>query len=188
MTHPTVAARKAAKKARLAGSRRRRAVSAGSDAALPPAAEDNWDQRLGFLMHDVSRLRRNVFNEFMKPLGVTRSQWWVLAHLSRNDGMTQSDLAQVLDLGKAALGGLVDRLEAAGLIERRSDDSDRRVKRVYIVAAGTQLVGEMRSASNAMSERILLGLAHEDRLALAELLSHVKRNLLSLRGESNPAD
>ena len=70
----------------------------------------------GFLMHDVSRLRRSVFDEFMKPMAMTRSQWWILAHLSRHDGMIQSDLANVLDIGKAALGGLIDRLEASRFI------------------------------------------------------------------------
>ena len=89
--------------------------------AMPKEAvgsDENWDQRLGFLMHDVSRLRRTVFDDFMKPLNITRSQWWVLAYLSRHDGMIQSDLASVLELGKAALGSLIDRLEASGLVRR----------------------------------------------------------------------
>src|SRR5664279_2238688 len=77
-----------------------------------PVDTENWDARLGFLMHDVSRLRRNVFDDFMKPMEMTRSQWWILAYLSRQDGMIQSDLANVLDIGKAALGGLIDRLES----------------------------------------------------------------------------
>ena len=77
-----------------------------------PADTENWDGMLGFLMHDVSRLRRSVFDEFMKPMAMTRSQWWILAHLSRHDGMTQSDLANVLDIGKAALGGLIDRFHS----------------------------------------------------------------------------
>ena len=93
----------------------------GLRAGRAGAAEDahdrgeNWDQRLGFLMHDVSRLRRRVFDGVMRPSGLTRSQWWILAHVSRRDGMSQSDLAAALDLGKAALGGLVDRLESAGV-------------------------------------------------------------------------
>ena len=86
--------------------------------------DENWDQRLGFLMHDVSRLRRNVFDEFMRPLKVTRSQWWVLAYLSRLDGMIQSDLAALLELGKAPLGHLLGRLEANGLIRRGADATD----------------------------------------------------------------
>lgn len=143
--------------------------------------EENWDRRLGFLMHDVSRLRRIVFDEFMKPLGATRSQWWVLAYLSRHDGMIQSDLANVLDLGKAALGGLVDRLESAGFIERRPDSTDRRVKRVYLSTKGSQVVQEMRIRSHEMSERVLDGLSREQRQALADMLTLVKKNLIDIK-------
>jgi DNA-binding MarR family transcriptional regulator len=146
--------------------------------------DNNWDQRVGFLMHDVSRLRRIVFDNMMKPLGVTRSQWWVLAHLSRHDGMIQSDLAALLDLGKAALGGLIDRLEASEFIERRPDISDRRVKRVHLTRKGNQMVKEMRELSHDMSEQILNGFDQEERLQLADLLMRVKENLLLIKRES----
>lgn len=142
---------------------------------------ENWDGRLGFLMHDVSRLRRSVFDEFMKPMAMTRSQWWILAHLSRHDGMIQSDLANVLDIGKAALGGLIDRLEVSKFIERRSDDNDRRVKRIYLTSKGTQIIAEMRLQSHDMSERILDGLDNAARHALVDMLSLVKRNLLTIK-------
>ncbi|WP_213956843.1 MarR family transcriptional regulator [Variovorax sp. dw_954] len=148
--------------------------------------QDNWDQRLGFLMHDVSRLRRSVFNEFMKPLGVTRSQWWVLAHLSRHDGMIQTDLANVLELGKAPLGGLLDRLELSGLVERRSDPADRRAKRIFLSARGLELIAHMSRQSHAMSERMLEGLGPAARVALADLLMKVKRNLVALKAEESP--
>jgi DNA-binding MarR family transcriptional regulator len=144
---------------------------------------DNWDQRLGFLMHDVSRLRRSVFNGYVKPLGVTRSQWWVLAHLSRHDGMIQRDLAGVLELGKAPLGGLIDRLEASGFVERRSDPIDRRAKRVYLSAKGLQIIREMSRQSHAMSERMLEGLSPDARVALADLLMKVKLNLQAMKAE-----
>ena len=145
--------------------------------------KDNWDSRLGFLMHDVSRLRRAVFDDFMRPLGLTRSQWWVLAYLSRQDGMIQSDVANVLELGKAALGGLIDRLESSGFIERRSDDSDRRVKRVFLSAKGNRVVKDMLIQSHQMSERILDGLSNEDRHALHQMMLQVKANLLSIKRE-----
>ncbi|CAM2169673.1 MarR family transcriptional regulator, transcriptional regulator for hemolysin [Paraburkholderia sacchari] len=163
-------------------------VPRASRAALRATDFDNWDQRLGFLMHDVSRLRRNVFDEFMKPVGATRSQWWVLAHLSRHDGMIQSDLANVLELGKAALGGLLDRLENSGLIERRSDEIDRRAKRVYLLPKGNQHVTEMRLKSHEMSERMLQGLDLEARQALADMLMLVKRNLVAIKKEKGLAD
>lgn len=181
MTAPT---RKKPARARAATS----AAAPRRTAAKPRAASENWDQRLGFLMHDVSRLRRTVFDGFMKPLGVTRSQWWVLAHLSRHDGMIQSDLANVLELGKAALGGLIDRLEAAGLVARRADEIDRRAKRVYLSARGVQLIAQMRGKSDEMSERMLQGLDIPSRRALADMLLQVKRNLSTIRDEAGLAD
>ena len=150
--------------------------------------ENNWDQRLGFLMHDVSRLRRIVFDNFMKPLGVTRSQWWVLAYLSRHDGMIQSDLANVLELGKAALGGLIDRLEVIEVIQRRPDTSDRRVKRIFLTTKGNQTVKEMRERSHDMSEQILVGLTEDQRLALADMLTLVKQNLKTIKRENGIED
>lgn len=146
--------------------------------------ENNWDQRLGFLMHDVSRLRRLAFDHFMKPMGVTRSQWWVLAYLSRHDGMTQTDLAGVLELGKAALGGLVDRLEASEFLERRSDATDRRVKRIHLTHKGAQMIKTMRQLSHEMSERILDGLSFDERHELSDMLTLVKRNLVAIKREA----
>jgi MarR family transcriptional regulator for hemolysin len=146
--------------------------------------QDNWDARLGFLMHDVSRLRRIVFDEFVRPIGLTRSQWWILAQVSRHDGMNQSDLANRLDVGKAALGRLVDRLEASEFIERRADESDRRVKRVFLTRRGAETIETMRGLSHEMSERMLKGLDGRARHALVELLTRVKANLLEMKGES----
>lgn len=175
-----------ASKAKIQATKATKAVKAVKP-RTKPADSENWDGRLGFLMHDVSRLRRSVFDEFMKPMAMTRSQWWILAHLSRHDGMIQSDLANVLDIGKAALGGLIDRLEASKFIERRADESDRRVKRIYLTSKGTQIITEMRSLSHDMSERILEGLNNESRNALVDMLSLIKRNLLTIKGDSPAA-
>ncbi|WP_221886068.1 MarR family winged helix-turn-helix transcriptional regulator [Marinobacter sp. NP-6] len=160
-------------------------IKPGKKTAGNSKAKDhpNWEYHLGFLMHDVSRLRRTVFDNFMRPLGVTRSQWWVLAYLSRHDGMVQSDLANLLELGKAALGGLVDRLEASELIVRRPDVEDRRVKRVFLTSKGKQVVKEMAAMSHDMSERVLDGIDHEQRVQLCELLEAVKRNLVLIKSQ-----
>ena len=145
---------------------------------------ENWDQRLGFLMHDVSRLRRTVFDDLVRPMGVTRSQWWVLAHVARHDGMIQSELANVLELGKAALGGLIDRLEAAELVHRGADEHDRRVKRVFLSPKGAQLVKEMETPSHQLSEHGLEGLDPQARRNLVDLMTRVKNNLQTMRGST----
>src|SRR5207244_4739861 len=88
----------------------------------------DWDLRLGYLIHDVSRLRRMMFDRALAPLGITRSQWWVLAFISRKDGLPQTQLANELDVGKVGVGALIDRLESSGFVIRQADPVDRRVK------------------------------------------------------------
>ena len=143
-------------------------------------SDEDWAIRLGFYIHDTSRLRRIIYNAALKPAGVTRSQAWVLAYLSRKDGMAQSDLAGQLDLGKVALGGLVDRLEAAELVERRADARDRRVKRIFLTAAGRKVVNKMRSISGPTNSEILAGIPPEDVRATARTLRAIKDNLLKM--------
>src|SRR5688572_33475394 len=97
-------------------------------------AKDELSSRIGVLIHDVSRLRRTVVDHTLGPMGVTRSQWWVLTNLSRNTGksMTQTELARTMDVGKVKLGGIIDRLAARGLDKRQPDPSDRSAKRASI--------------------------------------------------------
>lgn len=137
----------------------------------------DWELRLGFLIHDVSRLRRSAFDRCLKPLNVTRSQWWVLAYLSREDGMTQSQLAEELDIGKVAVGGLIDRLEKSGLVRRDADAGDRRVNRVFLEPKSKQLIARMRKISHRMNEQILVGLTDEQLEASAVTLDGMKANL-----------
>lgn len=144
----------------------------------------DWELRLGFLIHDVSRLRRSAFDRCLKPLNVTRSQWWVLAYLSREDGMTQSKLAEELDLGKVAVGGLIDRLEKSGLVRREADAADRRVNRVFLEPKSKQLIAKMRKVSHRMNEKILEGLVDARLESTAVTLDTMKRNLLDyLQGD-----
>jgi len=145
--------------------------------ATDPHTTD-WELRLGFLIHDVSRLRRSAFDRCLKPLNVTRSQWWVLAYLSREDGMTQTLLAEELDLGKVAIGGLIDRLEKAGLVRREADANDRRVNRIFLEPKSKQLIARMRKVSHRMNEQILSGLPDEKLEHTAKTLNAIKHNLL----------
>ena len=138
----------------------------------------DWEIKLGFLIHDVSRLRRVLFDRKLKPLGATRSQWWVLAFLSRDDGMTQTKLAEELDMGKVGLGGLIDRLEAAGLVERRAEPGDRRAKRVFMTREGRRFVARTREVDQEMNAAILHGISAADLEATVRTLEAMKQHLL----------
>jgi DNA-binding MarR family transcriptional regulator len=140
----------------------------------------NSGLRFGFLIHDVSRLRRIVVDRALKPLGITRSQWWVLAFLSRHDGMTQTSLADELDLTKVAIGGLLDRMEVGGFVERRSDPKDGRARRVFLTGGGEELVNTIRENVEAVEVGILAKIPEKDLDQAAETLVALKATLLEL--------
>lgn len=158
-------------------------AAAGDHDAEPPASTDVAREgiRLGFLLHDVSRLRRSAYDQLMKPLAVTRSQWWVLAHLSRHDGMTQTQLADVLDIGKASLGDVLEDLERGGWIERRCDPSDKRAKRVYLAKPARGLIARMSILEDAFNAQILKDLSTSERAALLRSLSKIKHAIARFR-------
>src|SRR5277367_4054406 len=138
--------------------------------------------RIGFLIHDVSRLRRTAFDQRMKPMGITRSQWWVLSGVSRHgdSGITQTELANVLDLGKVALGGLIDRLESRSFVKRMADPQDRRVNRVHLTHKGHTVLDKMAHVGVEMNSRIMKGIVMERQHLLADLLGIMKKNLIAM--------
>jgi MarR family transcriptional regulator, transcriptional regulator for hemolysin len=141
-------------------------------------AAPDWELRLGYLIHDVSRLRRTLFDKWLSPQGITRSQWWVLAFLSRNDGMPQTELALELDVGKVALGALIDRLEDGGFVKRKLDPSDRRVKRVVLTKQSMALIETVRETNAEFNQRILTGIPLDRIEATIETLRTMKHNLI----------
>jgi len=146
------------------------------------------DRDLGFLLNDVARLMRRAFDRRVRQLGLTRAQWFVLAHLYRTDGQTQTDLAEELDMERAPLGKLLDRLEDGGWIERRPDPNDRRANRVFKTAKIDPLIEEMRKEAEGLYDVALKGLDDAARQRFVELLTQVKGNLLSAIAEADLSD
>jgi len=145
-------------------------------------AKEDHPFRIGFLIHDVSRLRRTVVDKALRPMGVTRSQWWVLANLSRHngDGMMQTELAKVMDVGKVTLGGLIDRLETTGLLKRLADPSDRRAKRVVMTPRGTKLLADIQGIAAQVNAQIMNGISRSDISRTETVLYKMKQQLISM--------
>jgi MarR family transcriptional regulator, transcriptional regulator for hemolysin len=147
----------------------------------------DWDLRLGYLIHDVSRLRRMMFDRALAPLGITRSQWWVLAFISRKDGLPQTQLASELDVGKVALGALIDRLESAGFVNRRADPTDRRIKRVFLTKKAGRFLERVRGETDAFNARILSSIDRADLERTSNTLRAMKHNLLAMSEGGGPS-
>lgn len=147
-------------------------------------------ERLGYLLHDVSRLRKTFVDKWLKPLGITRSQWWVLANLARHGGesMKQTDLANRLTVGKVALGGLLDRLEESGYIARRVDPEDRRAKRIRLTRAGLAMLSTIDERIRWLNREMLHGVTFDEIVATEDILHRLKEHLVTVAGRSPDSD
>ena len=132
---------------------------------------------LGFMISDVSRLMRRRFDERARLIGVTRAQWRTLTMLSRNEGINQGGLADLLEVEPITLGRRIDRLEEAELVERRRDPADRRAWLIYLTPKALPLLGQLRALADGMIENALFGLDEAQRTQLMDSLGTIRSNL-----------
>ena len=137
---------------------------------------------LGFVLHDVARLLRKRFEQRVRGLGFTRSQWQVLVHLAQHEGINQVGLAEILEIEPITLLRILDRLEAAGLVERRTHAADRRVRLLYLTPEARPALETMRELGELTRAEALAGVAGEERERLLETLCTMKTNLIRACG------
>ena len=106
---------------------------------------------------ETSRLLRNYIDHRAKARGTTRAQWIVLFRLREQEGLSQVDLADVLELQPISLVRLLDRLVEQGLVERRADPRDRRANRLFLTVAGRKLADDLDSLRDAIATDVLQG-------------------------------
>ena len=104
---------------------------------------------------ESSRLLRNYIDNRAKGRGTTRAQWIVLFRLRQQEGLSQVDLADVLELQPISLVRLLDRLVEHGLLERRPDPRDRRANRLFLTKRGRQLVDDLDSLRDSIATDVL---------------------------------
>ncbi|MEZ5661120.1 MAG: MarR family transcriptional regulator [Burkholderiaceae bacterium] len=139
--------------------------------------EEPPDRNFGLILHDVARLLRTNFDRRVRDLGLTRSQWWVLTHLYHQDGLTQTELSELMEIERPSLGRLLDRLEAKNWIRRDNDPNDRRVNRVYLTLDVKPMVRQMRQHASAVRQQALAGLGDDRREQFIDTLVQIKQNL-----------
>jgi MarR family transcriptional regulator, transcriptional regulator for hemolysin len=140
----------------------------------------NPDEHIGFMISDVARLMRTVFDRRVRRLGLTRAQWLALTRLHRRPGASQSELADMMEVEKATVGRLIDRLEAKGWVERRAQAGDRRVNRVYLTAEAERLHLRIWRIAEATVQDALGQLSRREAAQLFKLLGRVKTRLVEM--------
>src|SRR5881227_457978 len=104
---------------------------------------------------ETSRLLRNYIDQRAKSRGTTRAQWIVLFRLRQQEGLSQVDLADVLELQPISRVRLLDRLVEHRLLERRHDPRDRLANRLFLTPGGRQLVDDLDSLRDSIATDVL---------------------------------
>ncbi len=137
-----------------------------------------FDRDLFLLLHDVARLIRVEADKRARVMGMTRAQWGLLLRLARNPGLSQKEVADLLEVEPISVARLVDRLEAAGLVERRADEQDRRIWRLHLLPRATAKLAEISRQRECLAEFIAGGIPKSTRETIIDGLQHMKTNLL----------
>ena len=134
----------------------------------------------GYAVADLTRLFRRVFDRRSAQLGLTRAQWRALSRIERAQGTTQAELAEDLDLEPIAVGRVIDRLEAAGFIERRSDPGDRRCWRLFLAPKSAEVMADMKQIAAQLRAEVLAGVDPAAYETTMRVLAQVKDTLNQL--------
>lgn len=131
---------------------------------------------IGLRLTVLARLLRNNFDRQVSEFNVTRSQWAMIAVVSRKPGATQRTIAEALEMSEASAGRLIDRLCAEGLLERRDRDDDRRARAVYLTDAAMPLLDKLATIARESEERMFKGFSEDELAHLDDYLERIYQN------------
>jgi MarR family transcriptional regulator for hemolysin len=140
------------------------------------------DEYIGYVLSDVARLIRTVFDRRVRDIGLTRAQWLVLTRLYRRPGASQTELADMLEIDRASAGRMIDRMQKNGWVERRADSDDRRINRLYLTADARRAHKDMWAVAEATVDDALAPLSTAEREQFTRLAARVKGQLQSMAG------
>jgi len=138
-----------------------------------------FEENIGLLIHDVGRLLRVLYDRQMASIGLTRSQWLLLTYLYFKDGINQTELASLMDMEKAPLSRLLDRMEIKGWIIRKNETKDRRIKNIYLSESVKPFVSSLREKAAKYRKDSLSILSDKELNKLRDLLQVLKKDLTS---------
>ena len=135
------------------------------------------DMNFLFTLGEVQRMMRAYADRQAARYGITRAQWAVLAKVERTEGLKQSELAEQMEMQPITLTRLIDKLCDNGWIERRGDQNDRRVNRLYLRKAARPLLGKLAGLRSELTATALDGINAADAHRLLDQLDLIKENV-----------
>ena len=141
----------------------------------------------GYLLHDVTLLFRKHFDRRAVKYGLTRAQWRATRMLYHREGMRQNELAEALDMEPIAVGRVIDRLQAAGFVERRADPRDRRAWRLYVTPQANEVVDDMERLGRELRRESTVGIEYDELKRALDVIERIKANLQAMDATGAPA-
>lgn len=135
------------------------------------------EEDLLLLLHDVARLTRIETDRRARQHGMTRAQWVMLLKLARHPGLSQKDLAEILEVEPMSVARLTDRLESRGLVERRADPGDRRIWRLHLRPDAENILGVVTAERAAIADLVTRGLSASTLKTMLDGLARIKATL-----------
>jgi MarR family transcriptional regulator for hemolysin len=142
------------------------------------SAVHNFERDLMFLLHDVARLIRVDADKRARAHGMTRAQWGILIWLERQPGLSQKELAEILEVEPITVARLIDRLETRGMVERRPDPKDRRIWRLHVCPPAFPVLREIDRQRGQMRALVTDGLDEATIDSMTEALITMKTTLI----------
>lgn len=134
---------------------------------------------LGFMLADVARLMRRDFKLRLQDSCLTHAQARVLVHASRNEGIRQIELAEMLEVQPITLARLLDQLAEVGLIERRPDPGDRRAYHIYLTETAAPHLASIERVAKTIYKAAMRDLSEKQAASVLVALRRMRDNLAS---------
>lgn len=147
------------------------------------------DLSFGYLLNDVTLLFRKHFDRRAVRFGLTRAQWRAIKCLHHREGIRQTELAEFLEMEPIAVGRVIDRLQAAGFVERRTDPNDRRCWRLHATDKAHAVMDDMQEIAHGLRADATCDIELTELKQMIGVLERVKQNLqaLDVASEEAPA-
>lgn len=143
------------------------------------------DMAFGYLLNDVTLLLRKHFDRRAVKFGLTRAQWRTVKMVYYRPGLCQAELAEFLEMEPIAVGRVIDRLQAAGFVERRADPNDRRAWRLHTTVQMAGVVAAMEAVARQLRRDATSGVGAAELQQALAVIARIKHNLLALEQPEN---
>jgi DNA-binding MarR family transcriptional regulator len=136
------------------------------------------EQTTGYSLAQTCKLMRARVHGLLDEIGLHRGQQFVLGALWRGEGITHSELARKLHVRPATVTNALKRMERAGLVERRPDQEDQRVSRVYLTDAGRSIRAGVETVWSDLEKLAFAGFTPQECTQFVGLLHRIQENLM----------